>query len=127
MCFEIGTTGEEMVFHPYMFKVTIPPLYQEVTNDAQGIGLAEQFLQLAAIWDANLRAEGFIKSAQAAYGRAPRPRRRQGSLMMSILPPLSPEELVLLIAEAKRTLYPEAAIVGGELNVRHGMNAEIRS
>jgi hypothetical protein len=29
--------------------------------------LAEQFLQLAAMWDANLRAEGFIESAKAAY------------------------------------------------------------
>jgi hypothetical protein len=29
---------------------------------------------------------------------------------------LSPEELVVLIADAKRALYPEAVIVGNELD-----------
>ncbi len=42
--------------------MAIPPVYQEVTNDAQGFALAEQLRQFA-MWDGNLRAQGFIEAA----------------------------------------------------------------
>lgn len=64
MCFEVETTTEGVVFHPYMFQMAIPPVYQEVTNDAQGIALAEELRQFAAMWEGNLRAQGFLEAAQ---------------------------------------------------------------
>lgn len=64
MCFEVETTPDGLVFHPYMFQMAIPPVYQEVTNDAQGIVLAEQLRQFAAMWDSNLWAQGFVGAAQ---------------------------------------------------------------
>ena len=49
MCFEIESTPDGLVFHPYMFQMAIPPVYQEVTNDAQGFALAEQLRQFATM------------------------------------------------------------------------------
>jgi hypothetical protein len=63
MCFEIESTPDGLVFHPYMFQMAIPPVYEEVTNDAQGVTITEQLRQFAAMWDANLRAHGFIEAA----------------------------------------------------------------
>ena len=63
MCFESESTPDGLVFHPYMFQMAIPPVYQEVTNDAQGVTVTEQLRQFAAMWDANLRAQGFIEAA----------------------------------------------------------------
>jgi hypothetical protein len=63
MCFEVASTPDGLVFDPYMFQMAIPPVYQEVTNDAQGVTLAEQLRQFATMWDANLRAQGFIEAA----------------------------------------------------------------
>ena len=62
MCFEIESTPDGLVFHPYMFQMAIAPVYQEVTNDAQGVALAEQLRQFATMWDGNLRAQGFIQA-----------------------------------------------------------------
>ena len=62
MCFEVETTFEGLVLRPYVFQMAIPPVYQEVTNDAQGVALAEQLGQFATMWDANLRAQGFIQA-----------------------------------------------------------------
>jgi hypothetical protein len=64
MCSEIETTPDGLVLQPYMFEMTIPPVYQEVTHDARGVALAEQLRQFAAMWDANLRMQGFIEAAQ---------------------------------------------------------------
>jgi hypothetical protein len=63
MCFEVASTPDGLVFDPYMFQMAIPPVYQQVTNDAQGVALAEQLRQFATMWDANLRAQGFIEAA----------------------------------------------------------------
>jgi hypothetical protein len=63
MCFEIESTPDGLVFHAYMFQMAIPPVYQEVTKDAQGFALAEQLRQFATMWDANLRSQGFIEAA----------------------------------------------------------------
>ena len=63
MSFEIESSPEGLVFHPYMFQMTIPPVYQEVTNNAQGFALAEQLRKFATMWDANLRGQGFIEAA----------------------------------------------------------------
>jgi hypothetical protein len=63
MCFEVASTPDGLVFDPYMFQMAIPPVYQEVTNGAQGVALAEQLRQFATMWDANLRAQGFIEAA----------------------------------------------------------------
>jgi hypothetical protein len=63
MCFEIESTPDGLAFHPYIFQMAIPPVFQEVTNDAQGLALADQLRQFATMWDANLRAQGFIEAA----------------------------------------------------------------
>ena len=63
MCFEVASTPDGLVFDPYMFQMAIPPVYQQVTNDAQGVALAEQLRHFATMWDANLRAQGFIEAA----------------------------------------------------------------
>lgn len=63
MCFEVANTPDGLVFRPYIFQMTIPAVYQEVTNDAQGLVTAEQLRQFATMWDANLRAQGFIEAA----------------------------------------------------------------
>ena len=39
MCFEIESTQQGIVMHPYMFQMANPPIYQEVSNDAQGVAL----------------------------------------------------------------------------------------
>ena len=59
----VESTPDGLVFHPYMFQMAIPPVYQEVTNDAQGVALAEQLRQFATMWDGNLRAQGFIEAS----------------------------------------------------------------
>lgn len=74
MCFEVEATPEGLVFHPYMFQMAIPPVYQEVTNDAEGVALAEQLRHFAAMWDANLRVQGFIKATQRQRSAALRDR-----------------------------------------------------
>ena len=63
MCFEVASTSDGLVFRPYMFQMAVPAVYQEVTNDAQGLATAEQLRQFATMWDANLRAQGFIEAA----------------------------------------------------------------
>lgn len=63
MCFEVASTPDGLVFRPYMFQMAIPAFYQEVTNDAQELATAEQLRQFATMWDANLRAQGFIEAA----------------------------------------------------------------
>jgi hypothetical protein len=64
MCFEIESTRDGLVFHPYMFRTAILPVYHNVTNDAQGITLAEQLRKFAAMWDSNLRAQSFVEAAK---------------------------------------------------------------
>lgn len=64
MCFEIENTRYGLVLHPYMFQMAVPQVYQEVTNDAQGVALAEQLRHFATMWDANLRAQGFVEAAR---------------------------------------------------------------
>ncbi len=56
--------------HPYMFQMAHPPIYQEVSNDAEGVALAEELLRFAAIWDSNLRDQGFIQAAQRLHSKA---------------------------------------------------------
>ena len=64
MCFEIESTQQGFVMHPYMFQMANPPLYQEVSNDARGVALAEELRQFAAAWDNNLREQGFLEAAR---------------------------------------------------------------
>jgi uncharacterized protein DUF6908 len=78
MCFEVETTPEGLVFYPYMFQMPIPPVYQEVTNDGQGLALAEQLRHFAATWAANLKAQGFIEAAQRQRTAALRDRAEGG-------------------------------------------------
>ena len=70
MCFEIESTQQGFVMHPYMFQMANPPLYQEVSNDAQGVALREELLRFAATWDSNLRDQGFIQAAQRLHSKA---------------------------------------------------------
>jgi hypothetical protein len=63
MCFEIESTPNGLVLHPYMFQMAIPPVYQEVTNDPQGVALSNELREFAALWDRNLQAQGFIETA----------------------------------------------------------------
>lgn len=70
MCFEIESTQQGIVMHPYMFQMANPPIYQEVSNDAEGVVLAEELLRFAAIWDSNLRDQGFIQAAQRLHSKA---------------------------------------------------------
>jgi hypothetical protein len=69
MCFEIESTQHGIVMHPYMFQMANPPLYQEVSNDAAGVALAEELRQFAATWDRNLRDQGFIQAAQRLHSK----------------------------------------------------------
>ena len=64
MCFEVETTAPGLVMHPYMFQMANPPVYQEVSNDARGVALAEELRQFAAAWDNNLREQGFLEAAR---------------------------------------------------------------
>jgi hypothetical protein len=64
ICFEVESTPEGLVFHPHMFQMAIAPIYEQVSNDAQGVALAEGLRQFAAMWAANLRARGFIEAAR---------------------------------------------------------------
>ena len=70
MCFEIESTQQGIVMHPYMFQMANPPLYQEVSNDAQGVALREELLRFAVTWDSNLRDQGFIQAAQRLHSKA---------------------------------------------------------
>jgi hypothetical protein len=70
MCFEIESTQQGIVMHPYMFQMANPPIYQEVSNDAEGVALAEELRQFAATWDSNLRDQGFIQAAQRLHSKA---------------------------------------------------------
>ena len=70
MCFEIESTQQWIVMHPYMFQMANPPLYQEVSDDAQGVALREELLRFAVIWDGNLHAQGFIQAAQRLHSKA---------------------------------------------------------
>ena len=70
ICFEIENTEHGIVMHPYMFQMANPPLYQEVSNDAQGVALREELLQFAATWDSNLRDQSFIQAAQRLHSKA---------------------------------------------------------
>src|SRR6476469_9756329 len=70
MCFEIESTENGLAMHPYMFQMANPPLYQEVTNDAPGVALAEELCRFAATWDSNLRDQGFIQAARRLYSNA---------------------------------------------------------
>ncbi|HJT70854.1 MAG TPA: hypothetical protein VJ731_11690 [Terriglobales bacterium] len=70
MCFEIESTQHGTVMHPYMFQMANPPIYQEVSNDAQGIALTEELRQFAATWDRNLRDQGFMQAARQLHSKA---------------------------------------------------------
>lgn len=70
MCFEIESTQHGIKMHPYMFQMANPPIYQEVSNDAQGTALAEGLRQFAATWDSNLSDQGFIQAAQRLHSKA---------------------------------------------------------
>ena len=50
--------------HPYMFQMANPPVYQEVSNDPEGVALADELREFAAVWDNNLRDQGFLKAAK---------------------------------------------------------------
>ena len=63
MCFEVESTPDGLVMNPYMFKMANPPVYQEVSNDAQGVALARELRDFAAMWDKNLRDQGFLEAA----------------------------------------------------------------
>ena len=70
MCFEIESTQQGIVMHPYMFQMANPPIYQEISNDAQGIALTEELRQFAATWDRNLRDQGFMQAARQLHSKA---------------------------------------------------------
>lgn len=70
MCFEIENTQIGIVMHPYMFQMANPPIYQEVSNDAQCVALAEELRQFAATWDSNLRDQGSIQAALRLHSKA---------------------------------------------------------
>ena len=64
MCFEVESTSDGLGMHPYMFQMANPPVYQEVSDDAQGVTLARELREFATIWDNNLRDQGFLKGAE---------------------------------------------------------------
>ena len=70
MCFEIESTQHGIVMHPYMFQMANPPIYQQVSNDAEGVALAEELRHFAATWDNNLRDQGSIYAAQRLHSKA---------------------------------------------------------
>jgi hypothetical protein len=47
-----------------MFQMAIPPVFQEVSNEGQGVTLADELRQFAATWDSNLRNQGFLEAAK---------------------------------------------------------------
>ena len=63
MCFEAESTPDGLVMQPYMFQMANPPVYQEVSDDAQGVALAGELRDFAAMWDSNLRDQGFLEAA----------------------------------------------------------------
>jgi hypothetical protein len=70
MCFEIESTQHGIVMHPYMFQMANPPIYQEVSNGARGVALAEELCHFAATWDSNLSDQGFIQAALQLHSKA---------------------------------------------------------
>jgi hypothetical protein len=70
MCFEVETTATGLVMHPYLFQMANPPVFQEISNDARGVALAEELRQFAATWDGNLRDQGFIQAAKRLRSNA---------------------------------------------------------
>lgn len=51
MCFEVESTSRGLVMRPYMFRMANPPVYQEVSDDAQGVALASELREFATMWD----------------------------------------------------------------------------
>jgi hypothetical protein len=64
MCFEVESAPAGLVMNPYMFQMANPPVYQEVSDDAQGVALARELREFAAMWDKNLRDQGFLEAAR---------------------------------------------------------------
>ena len=64
MCFEIQSTPNGLVMRPYMFQMANPPVYQEVSDDTRGVALARELRDFAAMWDNNLRDQGFLAGAE---------------------------------------------------------------
>ena len=67
MCFEIESTQQGIVMHPYMFQM--PPIRLSIRRSRmmqQGVALAEELRRFADIWDSNLRDQGFIQAATTA-------------------------------------------------------------
>ena len=64
MCFEAESMPDGLVMNPYMFQMANPPVYQEVSDDAQGVALARELREFATTWDNNLRDQGFLKGAE---------------------------------------------------------------
>ena len=64
MWFEVESTPAGLAMHPYMFQMANPPVYQEVLNDLRGVALADELRQFAAMWDRNLREQGFLKAVK---------------------------------------------------------------
>ena len=64
MCFEVESTPAGLVMQPYMFQMVNPPVYQEVSDDTRGVALAGELRDFAAMWDNNLRDQGFLKGAE---------------------------------------------------------------
>jgi len=70
MRFEIERTPNGLVMHPSMFQMANPPVYQEVSNDSQGEALARELREFAAMWDNNLRDQGFLQAAKRLQSNA---------------------------------------------------------
>jgi hypothetical protein len=64
MCFEVESSPDGLVMNPYMFQMANPPVYQEVSDDAQGVALARELREFAAMWDKNLSDQGFLEAAR---------------------------------------------------------------
>ena len=64
MCFEVESTPDGMVMRPYMFQTAAPPAFQGVSDDARGVALARELREFAAMWDNNLREQGFLEAAR---------------------------------------------------------------
>jgi len=62
MCFEVRTTPIGLTMRPYMFQMA--NLYQEVSDDERGVALAGELRDFAAMWDSNLRDQGFLEAAR---------------------------------------------------------------
>lgn len=72
MCFEVESTPDSLTMRPYMFQMANPPVYQEVSDDQEGVALAGELREFAAIWDANLRDQGYLREAKRLRSDAQR-------------------------------------------------------